>query len=368
MTNRQTDEFSVGPAEEMDGDSMDDSMDDSTEEKKRKIASPHDKFFKEFLSEKETAESFIREYLPPEITAKMNFETLDISKDSFVDKEFREHFADILYEIGYGEGSAFLYLLFEHKSDLDWMVAFQLLKYMVKIWETHLKQNPKASSLPVILPLVIYHGKREWRVKNDFISLFRETGGLEDCIPDFRYRLYDISHLPEEEFRGTVLLRVLFMAAKYVFDPRLHDKLEEIFRLFDELILEDRGTRYLEVLLRYLMDTQDIPFKDLAEPLEHALKSGGDFMPTLGERLRLEGERIGERRGERRGRRKALEEKESEMVKNCLDAGFPPETIAKLVGITVDRVQQIKMQLTLAKSGPIAEAANNSGSGPERRT
>ncbi len=368
MTNGQTDEFAIDPAEEMEGNSMDDSMEDSmedfTEEKKRKIANPHDKFFKEFLSEKETAESFIREYLPPEITAKMDFATLDISKDSFVDKEFREHFADILYEIGYGDGSAFLYLLFEHKSEEDWMVAFQLLKYMVKIWETHLKQNPKASSLPVILPLVIYHGKREWRVKNDFISLFRETGGLEDSIPDFRYRLYDISHLPEEEFRGTVLLRVLFMAAKYVFDPRLHDKLEEIFRLFDELIHEDRGTRYLEVLLRYLMDTQDIPFKDLAKPLEHALKSGGDFMPTLGERLRLEGEQ----RGIRKGIREGVDKKEKEMVKNCLDSGLTPETIAKLAGVTVDRVNQIKMQLTLKQSGPIAEAANNSGAGPERRT
>ncbi len=74
-------------------------------------------------------------------------------------------------------------------------------------------------------------------------------------------------------------------------------------------------------------------------------------MPTLGERLRQEG----------------VDKKVKEVVKNGLAARVPLETIATLAGITVDRVQQIKMQLTLAKSGPIAEAANNSGSGPERR-
>jgi hypothetical protein len=33
---------------------------------------------------------------------------------------------------------------------------------MVRIWELFLKQNKKAKYLPVIIPLVIYHGKPRW--------------------------------------------------------------------------------------------------------------------------------------------------------------------------------------------------------------
>jgi predicted transposase YdaD len=102
---------------------------------KEYLTNPHDKFFKESFGRKEIVKSFIVEYLPAQLHQQMDFATLEILKDSYIDKELSAHFSDILYKIKIGGAGSYLYLLFEHKSYADPRVGFQLLRNMVKIWE-----------------------------------------------------------------------------------------------------------------------------------------------------------------------------------------------------------------------------------------
>ena len=138
----------------------------------KNLSNPHDKFFKESFTRKEIAKSFIQEYLPDKLHNQLNFNSLEILKDTFIDKELSEHFSDILYKIKISGKQSYIYCLFEHKSYIDAWVGFQLLRNMVKIWEGYLKQNKKAKKLPVIIPIVIYHGKEKWNLKNSIIPLF----------------------------------------------------------------------------------------------------------------------------------------------------------------------------------------------------
>ena len=198
-----------------------------------KLRGMHDEAVKDFLSDNETAKSFFKEYLPAEIVRNLDFNTLQICKDSFLNKKLAAYFSDILYQVNLKNISIFIYLLIDHKSREDRFVGFQFLKYMVRIWELYLKQNKKAETLPVIIPMVIYHGPREWQMGTRFISLFNAPGYIKGYIPDFNYNLYDISHVPDEEIKGAVLLRILFLTLKYIFTPRLNHKLmEEIFPYF----------------------------------------------------------------------------------------------------------------------------------------
>ncbi|MCP4682856.1 MAG: Rpn family recombination-promoting nuclease/putative transposase [Desulfobacterales bacterium] len=122
------------------------------------ISSPHDRFFKETLSRQEAARDFLIHYLPEELVPLLDVDSLEIQKDSFVDKELREHFSDILYKVDLIDaGSTYVYILFEHKSFPEPMIALHLLRYMVKIWEQELKGGER--SFPPIIPVVVYHGK-----------------------------------------------------------------------------------------------------------------------------------------------------------------------------------------------------------------
>src|SRR3972149_3509495 len=133
------------------------------------VKSPHDIFVKQFLSKRENARDFFLNYLPSQVRALVDMKSLEICKDSFDEKELREYFSDLLYRLTLSgesqEGeqqSGYVYLLFEHKSTPQRWIAFHLLRYQVKIWEAFIKQHKEARGLPVIIPMVLYHGQDEW--------------------------------------------------------------------------------------------------------------------------------------------------------------------------------------------------------------
>ncbi len=216
------------------------------------MSNPHDHFFKETFSRRDVAADFIRRYLPPDIVAQLDLAGLHIVKDSFVDPDLREHFTDLLYQTCLQDGQdAYLYVLFEHKSHPEPLVAFQLLRYLVRIWEQVLKQGP-VSHLPPIVPVVVYHGVETWRIDRRFRGLFVDRPVLMEYIPDFRYQLCDLSDYSDEEIAGEVLLQVallILLILKHVFDGDLNVRLPDVLSLLRELAQARSGLEYLEALV-----------------------------------------------------------------------------------------------------------------------
>ncbi|MEI3612645.1 Rpn family recombination-promoting nuclease/putative transposase [Pseudogracilibacillus sp. SO30301A] len=61
-----------------------------------KIENPHDTFFKETLGSVEVAKSFLLHYLPSGIMKIVDEDTLSPEKDSFIDKELKKRFSDLV--------------------------------------------------------------------------------------------------------------------------------------------------------------------------------------------------------------------------------------------------------------------------------
>ena len=310
----------------------------------RKPRSLHDEAVKEYFSDIEMAKSFFTEYLPAEVVKNLDFNTLRICKDSFLNKRLAKYFSDILYQANIENIDIFIYLLIDHKSREEPFMGFQFLKYMVRIWELYLKQNKikkdkKAETLPVVLPIVIYHGSKKWEVDKGFTSFFKAPEYLKDYIPDFNYQLYDISHVPDKEIKGEVLLRILLMTLKYVFTPELNYKLrEEIFPLFLELGDKNKGTEYLEVLLRYLTrSARNLPEKELNESVTQLFEKGGELMQTIASKWKREGKREGIREGKREGIREGIRETAKRMLLN----DFSVEQVITATGLTEKEVKAL---------------------------
>jgi predicted transposase/invertase (TIGR01784 family) len=222
-------------------------------DKDSKIYLSHDGFFRNTF-DRNVAESFIKEYLPQEITKNFDFSTLTRSEDTYVDKKLARCYSDRLYQVQLNSKPAYLYFLFEHKSWEPDFPALQLLKNMAHIWETHLEKNKnkKIKKLPAIIPLLIYHGEKPWKVDTSFISFFDIPETLKKYIPAFNYELYDVSHMPEEDIRGIVELRIVLMAFRYIFHPEILKELKKIFQLFRELKDKKKFNQFLELLLVYI--------------------------------------------------------------------------------------------------------------------
>ncbi len=180
----------------------------------------------------------------------MDLSEPEMVQDSFVDAELRSHRADLLYRVRLRDGSdAYAYVLFEHKSIPDWWVAFQLLRYIVRIWERNLRERGK---LWPIVPLVVYHGRDRWWVEPTFGELIGAPESLAAYMPDYRYLLCDLTTYTDEELKGEALLRVALMALKHVFRPELRERLPDLMGILRELARRETGLEYIETVLRYL--------------------------------------------------------------------------------------------------------------------
>ncbi len=58
----------------------------------KKMKTPHDNLFRETFSRRENALSFLKIYLPPVLLEAVDLQSLEICKDSFIEKELEDYF------------------------------------------------------------------------------------------------------------------------------------------------------------------------------------------------------------------------------------------------------------------------------------
>jgi predicted transposase/invertase (TIGR01784 family) len=298
------------------------------------IINPHDKFFRQIWSDKENAVDFLKNYLPSNLLQKIDLDTLSIEKDSFVDKNFKEYFSDLLYKVQFNQHEGFIYVLFEHKSHPDKYTALQLLKYMVSIWELFLKQNSN-KKLPFILPLVIYHGMTKWNFGESLSAIIDlpEKDWLE-YLPDFKFLLYDLTRYSDEEIKGAVLSKAALMLLKSVKNPDFIEHLPPIISLVSELVTQQSGLDIIRTILYYITETVDkIQPEELNRLIQENLKSGADIMPTIAERWIQEGIEKGIEKGEHKAK---LEDAIS-----FHRLGVSTEIISKATGLSIESLEEI---------------------------
>uniref|UniRef100_UPI0035B504B5 Rpn family recombination-promoting nuclease/putative transposase n=1 Tax=Calidifontibacillus erzurumensis TaxID=2741433 RepID=UPI0035B504B5 len=255
------------------------------------IQNPHDKFFKETLGNVEIAKDFITNYLPEKVLRLIDVNTLEPQKDSFINKELQESYSDLLFKVMICNQEGYLYLLFEHKSYVDKGTPFQLLKYMVEIWESK-QDKERAKELPIIIPLVIYHGQSKWNVPTSLTSLINGYDGLpEDVktfVPSFEYLLYDISRYSDEDIKGSAQTRIMLTLFRDILTKTGEPLRQSIdHALYYLLELEDKETAvgYLETMMRYIFSAaKDLTQNDVDRmimKLETSTIGGSEWVMTL---------------------------------------------------------------------------------------
>ena len=103
-------------------------------------------------------------------------------------------------------------IIFEHQSSVDPTMAFRMLRYTVRTWERWLREpaNRRTGRLPLVLPVVLYHGSRPWSAATNIAALVGPTPAppeisalLSTLAPRATYQLLDLRETEESELWGT---------------------------------------------------------------------------------------------------------------------------------------------------------------------
>lgn len=205
----------------------------------------------------------------------------------------------------------YISFLFEHKSYPDKAIAIQLLKYMAEIWETKMKKE-EVSELPIVIPLVVYHGESKWRFPlhlGGFLNGFEEMPQhVKEYLPNFHYLLYDLSDYSDEEIKGNAQLRIMLKLLRDVFTKSNEEFLQsfyEAIQALQEVEDKQKGIEFFEITLRYVFNAvRDLTKKDMeqiVQQIETTFPEGSEVAMTLADILREEGMQEGLQKGRKEG-------------------------------------------------------------------
>ncbi|MEM1244048.1 MAG: Rpn family recombination-promoting nuclease/putative transposase [Pseudomonadota bacterium] len=336
-----------------------------------KIHQPHDKLFRNAMQYLPVAKDFFCQFLPKAVLNQIDLETLVFCKDTFVDNELKKSQVDVLYraKLNHKNQSVYLYILVEHQSTEDELIALRLLEYQTKIMRYHLSQT-RQKCLPIIYPLVFYTGEKKLASSIDLFDLFKEQKDLAKSLMFSPYRLIDVKQLSDEDLIAYQWAGALSFIYK-------HRALGDFVTHFQTLLqilkgIPNEGENYIFSMLKYI--SNEIKFNDTKiayEQIQNELSGMRSIkMGTIAELFfedgkqeglqlgKQEGLQLGKQEGLQLGKQEGLQlgkkeglvlgmEKQSIAVaKKCIAMQLAMEQIMKISGLSRQKIIALQTQMS----------------------
>jgi len=310
----------------------------------------HDRLTRSLMSNPKVAEEFFKENLPEKIKNAVDFSSLNLRKESFVDDKLRLQTADLLYSVKFNNEPGFLYILFEHSSSSQDLLPFRMIKYMLAIMEDHMKAMG-TRTLPLVYPIILYNGKKPYAHSLDLFDLFhkderdlaRETL-MSPC------RLIDLTKVSDEELLKFLWFGTMALAMKHVHDPDIAPFFQQtLIHLLKEL--EKQGeAEYIYTIITYIAEGGKMENRtDITKAIKE-LKSLDEekIMGTLAEYWAPEITKVIEKRATERATEKAEEKaakarhkRDIESAKFMLAKGIDLDIIAEVTQLSREQLKRM---------------------------
>jgi predicted transposase/invertase (TIGR01784 family) len=268
--------------------------------------------------------------LPDALRANLKLRTLKLDTTSYTDEKLEQYFSDVVYNCSYMSGRSMvkLALLFEHKSFIPQFPHAQLLRYINNIWDNHTKQK---KSRPIILPIIFFHGRRNWEQLPLHAYLSGDTELYSRFIPDFEYVLINLREYNQDTitnmFSRNPGVKLWLLIQKHIYTPKI--VLEILENLADSDILfltTEEGLRVLETMCRYLFKATSLSAETIIKAVTPLPQNGKEAIMTTAEKLMEQGEL----------------KKARQTAQRMLEEGLDIDLIVRVTGLSREEVEGLR--------------------------
>ena len=253
---------------------------------------PHDAFFRLLLEDPREVDAFLRERLPPELADQLTDKGFQREETSFVSDTLATLHADAVFSARCRDGR-WVYAVIDHKSAPDQGTPERMVEYVLGVLRRHWqKPGSRKGPVPYILPIVVYHGTRPWRVPR----AVAEMGSPPREV--LAYEPLDLVRTRFDAMARGSSMRAGFAILRY---SRVRKPAKAILR--EALrILHRRRPELLPGVAAYMLETYLLSAEEIRGLIdETAPKVWERVMQTVAEQWRAEAKAIGEAKGEAKG-------------------------------------------------------------------
>ena len=297
----------------------------------------HDALFRLLISDPRHAADLLQDYLPPEIASRLDpARPPELVEGASVDGDGAATRMDALFRVWIRGGGA-VYVLLEHKSYFDQKTPVQIMRYKLAVFQTSaVSGEVPHGKLPLVIPLVFYHGRGPWNVPlsiEDMIHVPPALEGIDGSFGD--YKIVDLVWTdPPNHLRSVVVRAVLLALARSRADTIPEDEVEFLVAGIDDTEL---GRYFLTYVIRQLK----LPRERLMAAIERLGPEARDkkaMVGTIAEQILEEGRM----EGEAKGRVKCLMEGEAKGLTKGKADSFLRLARLKFGEVPPGRVEQVR--------------------------
>ncbi len=235
-----------------------------------------DAVYKKFFSNPYIVKSFLQDFVPGDYIEDLDFSTLERLSGNYVSDTLNIRSNDIVWQLQWKNTrqTCYLVVMLEFQSSTNYWMALRMNAYTTLLLQDLIATRKLRSQtpLPIVLPIVIYNGKRQWNAPRDVADLFGANLPKEllPYIPSQRHFLLDISRFPEE------ILDKLHGVAAQIVKLEREKNITPLMKVYHELLTQIQGPEYTDVcevlhiwVLEYLLGrmgiTEDLSHLNLQE-------------------------------------------------------------------------------------------------------
>lgn len=263
--------------------------------------SPHDALFRGVLGAPANAASQLRAVLPGALADRLDLDHLTQVPGSFVDEALKWRYSDLVFTVPLDGREAFVYVLVEHQSRSDPLMAFRMLRYVIRVWDAYLRGHRQARRLPAVIPLVVHHGRRPWASPVQLLDLLDldpdAISAAGQYLPRFEFLLDDLTGVGDQELRDrplTAPARMALLLLKIAADnPRLVSDLRPWADQLGAVLDQPGGVEVFIALLTYIELVGEVPAGELHDIAASLGPKAEEAYVTTADMLRAEGEARG---------------------------------------------------------------------------
>ena len=317
---------------------------------KKQINHPHDKIFRTVLEDKKQVIKLINEVL--KLSRKLTESEIEIYNSSYISERFENKESNIVYKMKEKN----LLFLIEHQSKIDYEMPMRVLNYEIEIMRQALgnRKIAKNSKIPMIIPIVIYTGRRKWNV-----ALKIEE--YQEILQDYKikalgeYNLIDINDYSIEELEKneTFLAKLMIIEkseskeeliknlTKIVEGEKVTENARLLYRIINYVLREKLGNEMTKELLKKLKggnENMGLAVMEMLEEEERELKK----------RIRKSC-REAEQRGIEQGKSEGISIGKVEVAKEMLKNNIEDAIIIKVTQIEDNQLDKIKEEISKEK-------------------
>ena len=266
------------------------------------------------------------------IKIKLKAEEIEKYTSSFVNKIFQNREADIVYKYK----NKNIFFLIEHQTKIDYSMPYRILEYEIEIMKSAIdirKVKNKEYKLPLVIPIVLYTGKKKWDAKR-YLEESQETlDGVE--IKAGNYNLVDINDYTKEELlKGKTLISKMMLLEK---SESTEESIEMLEKIIPNTNKEEKELLKRVISILFGEKIGEEKTKELIEKID----GGEEKMLALVDMIRNEN-KMYINMGKKEGREEGRKNRNIEIAQKLLKIKMPISQISEVTELTEKEIEKLK--------------------------